>query len=252
MIGILGGMGTQAGLDFCNKLAILYRGKIDQDYPLFLLYNKSNIPGRPESIGIQTNSIINQTINTKSKKKYLAVLKSLIKGCKLLEKSNCKFIVIPCNTAHYWFDDLQKKIRLPIISMPKEVLIYTKKKCKKNSTIGLLATEGTLKTGVYNRFFDKNYNLIFPSNIIQKNFVNKAIKLVKMGNVKLANKTIKPAIDYLIKKKCKKIILGCTELPIAIFAFRSFKEIKSSKIFLDPNLILANAAMLKYKNNETN
>ena len=127
MIGILGGMGTQAGLDFCNKLAILYRGKIDQDYPLFLLYNKSNIPGRPESIGIQTNSIINQTINTKSKKKYLAVLKSLIKGCKLLEKSNCKFIVIPCNTAHYWFDDLQKKIRLPIISMPKEVLIYTKK-----------------------------------------------------------------------------------------------------------------------------
>ena len=37
MIGILGGMGTQAGLDFCNKLAILYRGKIDQDYPLFLL-----------------------------------------------------------------------------------------------------------------------------------------------------------------------------------------------------------------------
>ena len=45
MIGILGGMGTQAGLDFCNKLAILYRGKIDQEYPLFLLYNKSNIPG---------------------------------------------------------------------------------------------------------------------------------------------------------------------------------------------------------------
>jgi aspartate racemase len=47
MIGILGGMGTQAGLDFCNKLAILNRGKIDQEYPLFLLYNKSNIPGRP-------------------------------------------------------------------------------------------------------------------------------------------------------------------------------------------------------------
>ena len=51
MIGILGGMGTQAGLDFCNKLAILNRGKIDQEYPLFILYNKSNIPGRPESIG---------------------------------------------------------------------------------------------------------------------------------------------------------------------------------------------------------
>ena len=68
-----------------------------------------------------------------------------------------------------------------------------------------------------------------------------------MGDVKTANKTIKPAIDFLIKKKCKKIILGCTELPIAIFAFKSFKKIKTSKIFLDPNLILANAAMKKYR-----
>ena len=69
-----------------------------------------------------------------------------------------------------------------------------------------------------------------------------------MGNVKSASKVIKPAIDYLIKKKCKKIILGCTELPITIFAFKSFQKVKTSKIFLDPNLILANAAMKKFKN----
>ena len=68
-----------------------------------------------------------------------------------------------------------------------------------------------------------------------------------MGKVREAEKTIRPAVNYLIKKKCKKIILGCTELPIAIFAFKSIKTIKSSKIFLDPNLILANAAMKKYK-----
>jgi len=248
MIGILGGMGTQAGLDFCNKLAILYRGKIDQEYPLFFLYNKSNIPGRPESIGVQTKNLSNRKTNKKSKKKYALVLKSLLDGCRVLKKSKCKFIVIPCNTAHYWYNDLQKKINLPIINMPKEVFNYTIKKCKKNSSIGLLATEGTLKTGVYNKFFDKRFNLIYPNSITQKNSVNKAIKLVKMGNVKAANKIIKSAIDYLIKKKCKKIILGCTELPIAIFAFKSLKTIKSSKIFLDPNLILANAAMKKYKN----
>jgi len=246
MIGILGGMGTQAGLDFCNKLAILYRGKIDQEYPLFLLYNKSNIPGRPESIGIQTGNLSNRFNNKISEKKYSLVLKSLLNGCKVLKKSNCKFIVIPCNTAHYWYDDLKKKINLPIINMPQEVFKYTFKKCKKKSKIGLLATDGTLKTGVYNKFFDKDYNLVYPDMITQKKSVNKAIKLVKMGNVKAANKIIKPAIDYLIKKKCKKIILGCTELPIAIFAFKSFKTIKSSKIFLDPNLILANAAMKKY------
>ena len=248
MIGILGGMGTQAGLDFCNKLAVLNRGKIDQEYPLFLLYNKSNIPGRPESIGSQTKNLLNKSTNKTSREKYNKVLKSLLKGCKLLEKNKCKFIVIPCNTAHYWFDDLQNKINIPIINMPKEVFKFTKKKCKKNSKVGLLATEGTLKTGVYKKFFQKDYKLIEPSQKIQKLSVNKAIKFVKMGNVKAAAKVIKPAIDSLIKMKCKKIILGCTELPIAIFAFKSFKNIKSSKVFLDPNLILAQSALVKHKN----
>jgi len=230
MIGILGGMGTQAGLDFCNKLALINRGKIDQKYPLFILYNKSNIPKRPENI-----------------KKYTNVLKSLLKGCLLLQKNNCKFIVMPCNTAHYWHFDLQKRIKIPILSMPKEVYFHAKKNCKKNSKIGILCTEATLKTKVYNKYFDKNYKLVSPKKSSQKLHVNKAIKLVKMGKIKLAEKAIKPAVKELIKMKCKKIILGCTELPIAIFAYQSFKKIERSKIFIDPNLLLANVSMKKYR-----
>ena len=230
MIGILGGMGTQAGLDFCNKLAVINRGKTDQKYPLFILYNKSNIPKRPENL-----------------KKYYNVLKSLIVGCRLLQKNKCKFIVMPCNTAHYWRDDLQKKINIPILSMPKEVFLHTKKSCKKNSKIGILSTEATLKTGVYSRYFNKNYKLVSPTKSLQKNSVNKAIKHVKMGKVKEAEKVLRPAVKYLLKIKCKKIILGCTELPIAIFAYKSFKKVKESKVFIDPNLLLAHVSMKKYK-----
>ena len=247
MIGILGGMGTQAGLDFCNKLAMLNRGKSDQEYPLFMLYNKSNVPGRPESIGVQTKSLSTIPRNSKNTKKYNRVLKSLLEGCKSLEKSGCKFIVIPCNTAHYWYEDLKKKIKIPIINMPKEVFRQTKKGCKKNSKIGLLATEGTLKTEIYDKIFKKNYVLIKPLSNLQTNSVNKAIKHVKMGNIKLAEKAIKPAIKYLIKQKCKKIILGCTEIPIAIFAYKSLQNAKVSKLYLDPNLILANSCMARYK-----
>ena len=99
---------------------------------------------------------------------------------------------MPCNTAHYWHkDDLQKKIKIPIISMPKEVYLDTKKNCKKNSKIGLLATEGTLKTGVYNRYFDKNFKLITPKQTLQRTSVNKAIKCVKMGKIKDAEKNDK-------------------------------------------------------------
>ena len=230
MIGILGGMGTQAGLDFCSKLAKLNRGKADQKYPLFVLYNKSNIPDRKQNL-----------------KKYNKVLKSLIEGCKFLQKSKCKFISIPCNTAHYWYKDLRKKIKIPILNMPEIVYLNAKNNLKRNSKIGLLATEATIKTGVYSHYFNKKFLLISPSTTLQKRSVNKSIKLVKMGKTKEAERAIKPAVNYLIKKKCKKIILGCTELPIAIFAYKSFKKAKLSKTFMDPNLILAEASMKKYK-----
>ena len=68
-----------------------------------------------------------------------------------------------------------------------------------------------------------------------------------MGKVKDAEKAIKSSVNFLIRKKCKKIILGCTELPIAIFAYKSFKKAKESKTFIDPNLLLAEICMKKYK-----
>ena len=96
MIGILGGMGTQAGLDFCSKLAKLYRGKLDQQYPMFILYNKSNTPKRPENL-----------------KKYYNVLDELVKGCKMLSKNKCKFIVMPCNTLIIGIKIFKKKLKFP-------------------------------------------------------------------------------------------------------------------------------------------
>ena len=229
MIGILGGMGTQAGLDFCSKLAKLNSGKADQKYPLFILYNKASIPDRKQH-----------------NKKYKKVLNSLIEGCKFLQKNKCKFIAIPCNTAHYWYLDLKNLIRIPILNMPELVYLNISKKCKKNTKIGLLATETTIKTGIYEKYFRNKYKLLMPTRKIQINNVNKSIKYVKMGKTKEAEKALRPAVNYLIKNNCKKIILGCTELPIAIFAYKSFKKAKISKTFLDPNLILAEASMKRY------
>ena len=155
MIGILGGMGTQAGLDFSTKLAKLYRGKLDQKYPLFVLYNKSNVPKR-----------------LSQKKVYKRVYKSLLEGCIFLQNNNCKFITIPCNTAHHWYDDLIKRVKVPILSMPKEVFAFAKKNCSSGSKIGILATESTLSTRIYHKFFEKKYKLIEPTLKLQKKYVN--------------------------------------------------------------------------------
>ena len=230
MIGILGGMGTQAGLDFCSKLAKINRGKIDQKHPLFLLYNKSSIPDRKLYLN-----------------KYQKVLKSLVEGCKFLKKNKCKFISIPCNTAHYWYEDLKKKVKIPILNMPELVFKNASRSCNLNTKIGLLATETTIKTEIYNKLFNKKFELVLPSKKIQLNNVNKSIRFVKTGKTREAEKILRPAINYLLKMNCKKIILGCTELPIAVFAYKSFKKAKLSKMFLDPNLILAEASMRKYK-----
>ena len=231
MIGILGGMGTQAGLDFCSKLAKINRGKADQNYPLFILYNKSNIPDRKQNI-----------------KNYRKIKKSLIEGCKFLQKNKCKFISIPCNTAHFWYKDLSKEIKIPILNMPELVFKTASKSCAPNSKIGLLATETTVKSNIYSNLFKKKFKLVTPPQKIQTKNVNKSIKYVKMGRTKEAEKILKPAINYLLKINCKKIILGCTEIPIAVFAFKSFNNAKLSKIFLDPNLILAKESMRKYNN----
>ena len=155
--------------------------------------------------------------------------------------------MIPCNTAHYWYDDLKKKITIPILSMPEQAYLYTKKTCKPDSKIGLLSTEATIKTKVYNKYFNNNFYVVHPSKIVQKKYVNLAIKLVKQGKVKEASKAIQPAISYFKRIKCNKIILGCTELPVAVFAFKSYKFAKESKIFIDPNLILAEVCKSKYK-----
>ena len=128
MIGILGGMGTQAGLDFCSKLAKINRGKIDQKHPLFLLYNKSSIPDRKQYLN-----------------KYQKVLKSLVEGCKFLKKNKCKFISIPCNTAHYWYEDLKKKVKIPILNMPELVFKNASRSCNLNIKIDddVFPVEGT-------------------------------------------------------------------------------------------------------------
>ena len=115
--------------------------------------------------------------------------------------------------------------------------------CKKNSFVITFLEKPNLKELSENgiNFIEEEFE-----NLI-KELKKNNIKFVKMGKIREAEKAIRPAVNYLMKIKCKKIILGCTELPIAIFAYKSFKKIKQSKVFVDPNLLVANVSMKKYK-----
>ena len=88
--------------------------------------------------------------------------------------------------------------------MPELVFLNISKKCKKNTKVGLLATQTTIKTGIYNKSLRNKYKVLVPSKKLQVNHVNKSIKYVKMGKIKEAEKALKPAVNYLLKNKCKK------------------------------------------------
>ena len=144
---------------------------------------------------------------------------------------------------------MESKTEKPYVIYLAEVIYENIVDIKKNNLdiSNIDAVEGFIGTKIYEKLFKTEYKLVKPPHDLQVKSVNKTIKHVKMGNIKLAEKSIKPAINYLIKNNCKKIILGCTEIPIAIFAFKSLKNVKMSKLYLDPNLILANSSMTKYK-----
>ena len=125
--------------------------------------------------------------------------------------------------------------------MPKEVFNYCNKKYRKNIKIGLLARKGTLKTRIYNKFLDKSFQLIIPNASTQIQSVEQAIQYIKKGKIGKASQKINFAVNHLLKRGCKKIILGCTELPLAIH------NNKQNNIFIDSNLILAIKSMEKYR-----
>lgn len=186
LVGIIGGIGVQAGLDFCQKLFDRTKQPIEQDNLSFILFNNPQIPDR-------TTCILNNETDK--------LVKSLVETCKSLEKAGCTTIVITCNTAHAVIDKVQEQIDTPIINMIEAVKDYINA-----IKVGLVATTGTIKSGIYQSKFD----IILPSN---QDEIMKDIYNIKKGEY--TSKGLYDAIGELACK-CDAIILGCTEIPIVI------------------------------------
>ena len=93
----------------------------------------------------------------------------MIDCAKLLEKEGCKYIVIPCNTASYFFDEIQKEVSAKVINILEETSKVVLKDNPKR--IGLMATDGTIKSGAYNKFIDNDL-LFVPDSEYQAKIMN--------------------------------------------------------------------------------
>ncbi len=205
IIGIVGGMGPEATIDLFTRIVKGTRVKKDQDHLRILIDNNPKIPDR--TLAIQG--------------KGPSPLPSLIKSAQLIEKAGADFIVIPCVTAHHFYDRLQKRIRIPILHIAVETMSYVQAHLKNIHQIGLVATTGTLRSGLFQRAFSNTKTVILvPAPDVQKNCVMRAIYgpegIKAAGPSAEAKRLILDASRRLIKQGAQAVIAGCTEVPLVL------------------------------------
>jgi len=235
IIGILGGMGPEATIDLFTKIIKGTRVKKDQDHLRILIDNNPKIPDRTKAI----------------KGKGPSPLKQLIRSAKILEDAGADFIVIPCVTAHYYYESLQKRIKIPVLHIIEETMKYIQAKLKGIHKIGLIATTGTLHTSLFqNAFQPTGIELMIPNPEIQKKWVMEAIYgkngIKTIGPSENSRRLILEASENLIQRGAQAMIAGCTEIPLVL------KEGDLSVPVIDPISILASAAIKKAKGKKGN
>ena len=216
IVGIIGGMGPLATSDLFNKIIKYTDANKDSEHIHILIDNNTSIPDRSKFILNGGESPLNE----------------IVSSAKKLENAGADFLIIPCNTSHYLYDEIIKKVNIPIVNMIDEVAKYLEKNNIKK--VGLLATTGTIKSGIYKKHLDlHNIETIIPNEEEQEivmSFIYDEIKS-KTDNYDL-NKILK-VVESLKNKGSEALILGCTELPIAL------NEKNTNMKCVDSTLILA-------------
>lgn len=200
-LGILGGMGPLAGATFMTRLTLLTPALVDQDHIPAILWSDPRIPGRPAAYLKQGEDPLPWMIN----------------GIQHLEAAGAKAIVIPCNTAHLWFDDLRAQASVPILHIVHAVIENLRQQGVHGGLVGLLATSVTLEFQLYQPLLAANgYDCIVlePSEIAD--YCTLPIELVKQNRLADAQQALIPGVAALCERGAQAVILGCTELPLAL------------------------------------
>lgn len=200
-LGIFGGMGPEATADLYKQVIKLTPAEKDQDHIPTLMYSMTQIPDRMSSI----------------RNKDMKVIPYIVDGLKRLENAGASFIAVPCNTVHYFYEQMQEAVSIPIIHMIKETVQEVNKKYPDLRKIGLLATTATIETKLYeNELLKEGYEVVVCDDQIENDYVMKAIFGIKAGIDKQINEDLLAvAGQNVIDKGAEVIILGCTEIPMA-------------------------------------
>ena len=222
-IGILGGMGPEASADLFLKIVRETKAEKDQDHIPILLDSNTRIPDR-------TAAILRGGKDPRPE---------MIASAKRLSAGGAGVYVMPCNTAHYFYDDLKPYVNGVFLHMPRLTAEEARKTgCRK---IALLATSGTIDSRIYHAAFRiaaPEVELLIPDGDDQNAVMDLIYEGIKKGDPRYSYERVNKVAENLRKQGAERFILGCTELPIAYASGKL--EIDP----IDPTLVLARAAVL--------
>lgn len=203
-IGIIGGMGPLATVHLYERIVLRTKAAKDQDHIRVLIDSNTNIPDRTKAI---IGNGQDPTVE-------------LIKSAKILENSGADFLIMPCNTAHYFIDIIKGSVNIPFINMPEETVKYTYEKYGSNTVVGLLATDGTIKSKIYENYYSKlGIKTIVPEKT-QEKLMKFIYEVIKCGKYEAGTYLLFEAVEELKKLGADTFLLGCTELSSAQYLYK--------------------------------
>jgi len=230
-LGILGGMGPEATIYFFKKITEATRVEKDQDHIHLIIDSNPKIPDR-------TKYILGEGPNP---------LSTLLKSLKLLENFGADLVTMPCNTAHYFIDDLRKEAKIEVVSILETTRDYIKEKYPLVKNIGLLATSGTIESKIYHKTFENtHYAILTPEKEDQENLMEAIYSKIKRGKIEESRHFFNYLCKKMIGRGSEMIIAGCTEIPLAM------ETLSVDVPIIDPMEITATYIVRKIKSEKGN
>jgi aspartate racemase len=199
VVGVLGGMGPLATIDFMHKVLAATPADADQDHVPLIVSSIPQVPDRTAAFRGEGAS----------------PLAAMIASGRRLVRAGASLVVIPCNTAHLWFDDLQSALGLTMLHLVDAALEDAIASVGSHATIGLLCTDATLASGLYmNRTPQVRWAL--PTAHEMLDWVMPGIQAVKAGELDRGGELLGVAAQALVRRGAQALVLGCTEVPLVL------------------------------------
>jgi aspartate racemase len=202
-VGIIGGMGPDATVDLFQKIIRATPAEKDQDHLRILIDNNPDIPDRTRAILYSGESPV----------------PALTATAKNLQQGGADFLVMPCNTAHYYHHLLSQIVSIPVLHMMAETARFIGEEYPEIKIVGLLATDGTLQSRLYHRYLeDAGLSVKVPDGVHQRILMEAIYGTdgIKAGQRMAPAVRVQRVATHLIEAGCEVLIAGCTEIPLVL------------------------------------